>query len=81
MANKEPLGQVLKNAPHSLNDIVSTSQADWEARGYTREQAAYPLPFLKESKCWPSVSRVDDTYGDMNLMCTCPSVEEVAADQ
>ncbi len=81
LANKEPLGQVLKNAPHSLNDIISTPQADWETRGYTREQAAYPLPFLKESKCWPAVSRVDDTYGDMNLMCTCPSVEEVAADQ
>lgn len=81
MANNEPLGQVLKNAPHSLEDIISTSQADWETRGYTREQAAYPLPFLKHAKCWPAVSRVDDTYGDMNLMCTCPSVEEVAADQ
>ncbi|CAK9435877.1 uncharacterized protein LODBEIA_P05190 [Lodderomyces beijingensis] len=75
----EPLGQVLKNAPHSLQDIISSN--DWETRGYTREDAAYPLPFLKENKCWPTVSRVNDTYGDMNLMCTCPSVEEVAADQ
>lgn len=77
-ARGEPLGTVLKNAPHSLEDIVSTPQADWDARGYTREQAAYPLPYLKTSKCWPTVARVDDTYGDMNLMCTCPSVEELA---
>ena len=76
--NKEPLGQVLKNAPHSLEDIVSSE--DWDARGYTREQAAYPLPFLKKNKCWPTVSRLNDTYGDLNLICTCPSVEEVAAE-
>lgn len=79
--NGEPLGQVLKNAPHSLDDIVLSSQQDWDARGYTRQQAAYPLDYLKEKKCWPTVSRVDDTYGDMNLMCTCPSVEEVAGSQ
>lgn len=77
-ANGEPLGLALKNAPHSLVDIVSTSQEDWDARGYTREQAAYPLPYLKVSKCWPTVARLDDTYGDMNLLCTCPSVEELA---
>lgn len=76
--NKEPLGQVLKNAPHSLEDIVSSE--DWDARGYTREQAAYPLPFLKKNKCWPTASRLNDTYGDLNLICTCPSVEEVAAE-
>lgn len=74
----KPLGLVLKNAPHSLEDIVSTPQAEWDARGYTREEAAYPLPFLKTAKCWPTVARLDDTYGDMNLLCTCPSVEEVA---
>lgn len=77
----EALGLALKNAPHSLEDVVSTPQSDWDARGYTREQAAYPLPYLKYSKCWPTVARLDDTYGDMNLMCTCPSVEEVVADQ
>lgn len=74
----EPLGQVLKNAPHSLSDVISSK--DWETRGYSREQAAYPLEFLKNSKSWPTVSRLDDTYGDLNLMCTCPSVEEVAND-
>ncbi|CAI5756895.1 unnamed protein product [Candida verbasci] len=74
--NKKPLGQVLKNAPHSIDDVISSD--DWELRGYTREQAAYPLPFLKLNKQWPTVSRLDDTYGDLNLICTCPSVEELA---
>ncbi|CAN3355280.1 glycine dehydrogenase (decarboxylating), mitochondrial [Diutina catenulata] len=74
-ANGEPLGQVLKNAPHSLNDVVLE---DWSERGYTREQAAYPLPHLKSNKCWPTVARLDDAYGDMNLICTCPSVEDLA---
>ncbi|KAL6453243.1 GCV2 Glycine dehydrogenase [Candida maltosa Xu316] len=77
--NGDSLGQVLKNAPHSLEDIVSSG--DWETRGYTREQAAYPLPFLRKNKCWPTVSRLNDTYGDLNLICTCPSVEEVASNQ
>lgn len=77
-AKGDASGNVLKNAPHSLEDVVSTPQSEWEARGYTREQAAYPLAYLKSAKCWPTVARVDDTYGDMNLMCTCPSVEEVA---
>lgn len=80
-ANKDPSGNVLKNAPHSLEDIISTPQQEWEARGYTREQAAYPLPYLRTSKCWPTVARLDDTYGDLNLMCTCPSVEEVVSSQ
>lgn len=74
----EPLGQVLKNAPHSLSDVVSST--DWDARGYTREEAAYPLQHLKNNKFWPTVARLDDTYGDLNLLCTCPSVEEVAND-
>ena len=75
----EPAGNVLKNAPHSLEDLLISK--DWETRGYTREQAAYPLPFLKNGKFWPVVARVDDMYGDMNLMCTCPSVSEVAESQ
>lgn len=71
-------GQLLKNAPHSLEDLIRS--ADWESRGYTREQAAYPLGYLKYNKFWPPVARLDDAYGDMNLICTCPSVEEVAED-
>lgn len=60
---------VLKNSPHSMRDVVESS--DWESRPYTREQAAYPLPYLKERKAWPTVTRLDDTYGDLNLFCTC----------
>ncbi|KAH3666115.1 hypothetical protein OGAPHI_004304 [Ogataea philodendri] len=69
---------LLKNAPHSLRDLLEADEKEWTQRGYTREQAGYPLPFLKDFKTWPTVARVDDTYGDINLMCTCPSVEELA---
>ncbi|GAV49687.1 hypothetical protein ZYGR_0P03330 [Zygosaccharomyces rouxii] len=72
----KPEGQMLKYAPHSLEDLILAN--DWDTRGYTRQQAAYPLPQLKGSKFWPVVARLDDTYGDMHLMCTCPSVEEIA---
>jgi glycine dehydrogenase len=44
-----------------------------------REQAAYPAPWSKTNKYWPVVGRVDDVYGDRNVVCTCPSVEELAA--
>lgn len=74
----KPEGQVLKYAPHSLEDLILAN--DWEKRGYKRQQAAYPLPQLKWFKFWPTVARLDDIYGDMNLMCTCPTVEEVAED-
>lgn len=72
----KPEGNVLKNSPHSLEDIICSK--DWESRGYSRELAAYPLPFLRNKTFWPVVTRVDDKYGDMNLMCTCPNVEEVS---
>ncbi|CCF56152.1 hypothetical protein KAFR_0A07180 [Kazachstania africana CBS 2517] len=68
------VGNVLKQAPHSLEDLICSE--DWETRGYSRESAAYPLPFLKKNKFWPAVARIDDVYGDMNLMCTCPAVED-----
>lgn len=65
-AGKQPKkGNVLTNAPHSMKDLVLS---EWD-RPYTREKAAYPLPWLKEKKFWPSVTRLDDTYGDMNLFC------------
>ncbi|RSL86331.1 hypothetical protein CEP51_002848 [Fusarium floridanum] len=62
---------LLKNAPHPQEDLVSS---EWD-RPYSREEAAYPLPWLREKKMWPSVARVDDAYGDTNLFCTCPPVE------
>ena len=63
---------VLKQAPHT-SAVVSADE--WN-RPYSRQKAAYPLPFVKESKFWPSVSRIDNAYGDRNLMCTCLPVEE-----
>lgn len=63
---------ILKNAPHPQQDLL---QDEWD-RPYTRQQAAYPLPYLREKKFWPSVARVDDAYGDTNLFCTCSPVEE-----
>jgi glycine cleavage system P protein (glycine dehydrogenase) len=61
----------LKNAPHTI-EVVSSSQ--W-AHPYTQEQAAYPVSWLREYKFWPSVSRIDNAYGDRNLVCTCPPME------
>ncbi|MCJ1415748.1 glycine decarboxylase subunit P [Xylographa parallela] len=67
-------GNVLKMAPHSLKDLLAGDK--WE-RSYSQETAAYPLPWLKEKKFWPSVTRLDDAYGDMNLFCTCGPVDAV----
>ncbi|KAH9049383.1 glycine dehydrogenase [Lactarius hengduanensis] len=77
MTGKQPRdNNVLKNAPHPMSVIV-LSEEEWK-RPYSRQQAAYPLPWLRERKFWPTVSRVDDAYGDTNLVCDCPSVEESA---
>jgi len=65
---------VLKNAPHTAEDV---SANEW-THPYTREQAAYPVPTLRAHKFWPTVSRIDDPYGDRNLMCMCPPIEEYA---
>ncbi|MCJ1278011.1 glycine decarboxylase subunit P [Puttea exsequens] len=67
-------GNLLKMAPHSLQDLLIGEK--WE-RSYSREKAAYPLPWLKEKKFWPSVTRLDDSYGDMNLFCSCGPVESI----
>lgn len=61
----------LVNAPHSKADIAG----EW-ARAYSREEAFFPLPYVLDNKFWPSVNRIDDVYGDRNLVCSCPSVEE-----
>jgi len=62
---------VLKNAPHTL-DMVTNDSWDFP---YSRQKAAFPLPFVSENKFWPSVRRVDDAYGDRNLICTCAPIE------
>jgi len=66
----------LKNAPHTEEMLTAD---DW-LYPYTRKQAAFPLPYLKENKFWPSVRRVDDAYGDRNLMCSCNPIEDYMED-
>lgn len=62
----------LRNAPHTLADFMDD---DWN-RPYSRKEAAFPLPYLEAAKQWPSVNRIDNVYGDRNLFCSCPSVED-----
>ena len=66
----------IKNAPHTDLELASNK---WEHK-YTREEAAYPSNFLRSSKFWPPVARVDNVYGDKNLFCTCPSMDEFKED-
>jgi len=66
---------ILKNAPHTLSMVTSDN---WDY-SYSREQAAFPIGYLKENKFWPAVRRVDDAYGDRNLICNCISVEEYSS--
>lgn len=61
----------LVNAPHTAAMITSS---EW-SHPYSRDTAAFPLPYIRTHKFWPSVARVDDAYGDKNLMCSCPSIE------
>ena len=63
---------LLKNAPHTAWQIASEK---WD-RSYSREQAAFPAPWTREHKFWPAVARIDNVYGDRNLFCSCPPVEE-----
>jgi glycine dehydrogenase len=63
---------LLKNAPHTARQIASEK---WD-RPYSREQAAFPAPWTREHKFWPSVARIDNVYGDRNLFCSCPPIEE-----
>ncbi|MCA9296934.1 MAG: hypothetical protein KC983_10455, partial [Phycisphaerales bacterium] len=62
-----------KHAPHTAAHVSS----DTWFHPYTREQAAYPAPWLRDHKFWPAVGRIDNPFGDRNLHCTCPSVEEM----
>lgn len=70
----DPVDNVLKNAPHTAAAVA----ADEWRHPYSREQAAFPLPFVRERKFWPAVGRIDNPFGDRNLFCTCPPVEERA---
>jgi len=65
----------LKHAPHTAQTVAAT---EWP-HAYSREQAAFPASWLRESKFWPAVGRIDNAYGDRNLMCACPPVEHYGA--
>ncbi len=68
-ADKE--NNVLKRAPHTAHAVTAS---DWD-RPYSREEGAYPAPWVREYKYWPPVARIDNTYGDRHLVCTCPPME------
>lgn len=68
---KEDANNILRNAPHTLAMVTAN---DWNFP-YTREQAAFPLEYIAENKFWPSVRRVDEAYGDRNLVCSCAPIE------
>jgi glycine dehydrogenase len=62
---------VLKNAPHTLGDCFNEA---WSFP-YSKEKAAFPLPYIRTAKFWPSVAKVNSSYGDRNLVCTCAPIE------
>ena len=70
-STKEDADNILKNAPHTLA-MLTTDGWDFP---YTREQAAYPLDYIAENKFWPTVRRIDEAYGDRNLVCSCAPIE------
>jgi glycine dehydrogenase len=69
--NAHRTDNVLKNAPHSLQEVIAD---EWK-HVYSRSQAAFPLDYVRQNKFWPSISRVNNTYGDRNLICTCEPIE------
>jgi glycine dehydrogenase len=64
----------LKNAPHTASVVTAD---DW-THPYSRQTAAFPLPYVAAYKFWPSVGRVNDTHGDRTLICSCPPIESYA---
>jgi glycine dehydrogenase len=62
----------LKQAPHTLADLIGD---EW-TRSYSRQRAAFPAPWIAQHKYWPTVNRVDNVYGDRNLICSCPAVSD-----
>jgi glycine dehydrogenase len=67
----DPKDNALKNAPHTAEAV---SRDNWP-HPYSREMAAYPIKGLRETKYWPPVARIDNVYGDRNVICACPPIE------
>jgi glycine dehydrogenase len=68
----DPVDNPLKNAPHTMYVATAT---EWK-HPYSREQAIFPLPWVKANKFWPAVGRVDNAFGDRNVVCSCPPLED-----
>jgi glycine dehydrogenase len=66
----DKINNPIKQAPHTSSSIITES---WD-RPYSRQEAAFPAPWTKDRKFWPSVARIDNAFGDRNLVCTCPDV-------
>ncbi len=75
--NADKANNPLKHAPHTQSAVISNN---WD-KPYSRETAAFPLPYVRENKFWPSVARVNNTYGDRNLICTCEPVSAYAEEE
>ncbi len=72
----DPENNLLKNAPHTAESLITS---EWQ-HPYSREQAAYPAPWTREHKFWPAVGRIDNAYGDRNLVCSCLPMEAYTQD-
>ena len=70
--NADKTDNVLKNAPHTAETVI---QSDW-CHPYSREKAVFPKPWVQDAKFWPPVARINEVYGDRNLMCACPPLDE-----
>ena len=68
----DQVDNVLKNAPHTVEVVT---QSEW-SHPYSRERAAFPKPWVRDAKFWPAVARINEVYGDRNLMCACPPLNE-----
>ncbi|MCY4567407.1 MAG: aminomethyl-transferring glycine dehydrogenase [Candidatus Poribacteria bacterium] len=68
----DQVDNVLKNAPHTVEMVT---QSEWD-HSYSRERAAFPQPWVRDAKFWPAVARINEVYGDRNLMCACPPLDE-----
>jgi glycine dehydrogenase len=70
----DKVDNVIKNAPHTAKSVITEN---WK-HTYSREKAVYPLNWVKDTKFWPSVARIDNAQGDRNLICACPPIEAYA---
>jgi glycine dehydrogenase len=70
----DKVDNVLKNAPHTASETMSDA---WK-HPYSRAKAAFPLAYLRHRKFWPAVGRINSTYGDRNIVCSCPPIEAYA---